>query len=132
MKTFSLIVLVLSVAITMPVTASDEDGMYMSRGDISCGEWLDDRKIGGSPETTATSWILGYISAYNAQTPDVYDITYGIEADSISLSMDKFCQMFPLSHLSDGVQVLIESLWPDRQRIADDVSIVRDELLEKD
>ncbi|MCK5499274.1 MAG: hypothetical protein KAI77_08735 [Gammaproteobacteria bacterium] len=127
MKTISLIILVLSVTITMPVTASDKDGMYMSRGDISCGEWSDDRKNGGSSETTATSWILGYISAYNAQTPDVYDITSGIEVGSISLSMDKFCRVFPLSHLSDGVQVLIESLWPNRQRTADDVNKVRDE-----
>ena len=127
MKTLGLIVLVLSVAITMLVKASDKDGMYMSRGDISCEEWSDDRKNGGSSETTDTSWILGYISAYNAQTPDVYDITSSIEVDSISLSMDKFCRVFPLSHLSDGVQVITESLWPNRQRTAEDVNTVRDE-----
>jgi len=120
MKRLSLILLVLSFTITTPVTAADKDGMYMSRGDISCGEWSDDRKNGGQSEITAKAWILGYISAYNAQTTDVYDITSGIDVGSISLSMDKFCRVFPLSYLSDGVQVLIESLWPNRQRTTDD------------
>lgn len=127
MKTISLIIFVISITITIPVAASDKDGMYMSRGDISCSEWSDDRKNGGSSETTAKAWILGYISAYNAQTPDVYDITSGIDVDRISLSMDKFCRMFPLSHLSDGVQVFIESLWPNRQRTANDVNIIKNE-----
>jgi len=120
MKTLSLIVLVLSFAITTPATAKDKDGLYWILGARSCGEWVKDRKEGGWIETANMAWIVGYISAYNQQTPDVFNILGSTGLEGIYFWMDKYCQENPLDGVSYGMDVLVIELWPNRKRTADD------------
>ena len=87
MKRLSLIVLVLSFAITTPVTATDKDGYYMTQSAISCGKYVEGRIIKGISHTSFLFWINGYITAYNKQTPDVYNILDSTDEGSVYLWM---------------------------------------------
>jgi len=120
MKTLSLIVLVLSFAITTPAMAKDSKGGYETQGVRSCGEWVKNRKEDSWPETVQRTWVAGYITAYNMQTPDVYSILGSTDLESALLWMDKYCQENPLKDLTDGMQALIGELWQNRKRIKDD------------
>jgi len=120
MKILSLIVLVLSFTFAAPATAADKDANYVVHGVRSCGGWINDRKKGGWPRLGNIFWITGYISAYNKQTPDVFDIMGSTDKENIYLWMDKYCQENPLSNLAEGMNVLIEELWPNRKRTEDD------------
>jgi len=120
MKRLGLIVLVLSFAITTPATARDKDDMYWVQGAISCGEWVKFRKEDSWEAIASKAWIVGYITAYNLQTPDVFDILGSTDTESAYLWMDKYCQENPLSHLAKGMRALTKELWPNRKRTADD------------
>ena len=120
MKRLSLIVLVLSFTFTAPVTAADKDRHFAAQGDIPCGAWVKGRKEEGSwPELVYISWITGYITAYNQQTPDVYSIRGSTGMESVYLWMDKYCQENPLGSLSSGMVLVTIELWPNRKRIHD-------------
>jgi len=55
MKTLSLIVLVLSFAITTP---ADKDGFFGSYDHYSCGEWVKYRAEGGLGKTLESGGLL--------------------------------------------------------------------------
>jgi len=120
MKTLSLIVLVLSFAITTPVTAADKDDHYWTQGTIPCGQWVKGRKKEGVAHISSIFWIAGYITAYNLHKPDVYNILGSTDTESVYLWMDKYCQENPLNSLAVGMRVLTKELWPNRKRTADD------------
>jgi len=120
MKTLSLIMLVLSFAITTSATAADSKRVYVTQGVRSCGEWVKNRKIASWEDSVMRAWIAGYITAYNLQTPDVKSILGSTDLESVLLWMDKYCQENPLKGLAQGMQVLTDELWPNRKRTADD------------
>jgi len=120
MKQLSLLVLVLSFAITTPVTAADKDGSYWQQGDISCGEWVKRRKKEDMAHLSLIFWIGGYITAHNSHKPDVYNILGSTDMESVLLWMDKYCQDNPLNGLAVGMDVLTEELWPNRKRTKHD------------
>jgi len=120
MKTLSLIVLVLSFAITTPAMAVDKDGTYEIQGNISCGVWAKDSGDAGWAFTVDHSWMAGYITAFNQQTPGVFSILNTIDMESVYLWMDKYCQENPLSNLVVGMEILTKELWPNRKRTQDD------------
>jgi len=119
MKTLSLIVLVLSFTFATPIIARVNYD-YTAQGEESCGQWVNFRNEGGWELAYSFGWIAGYISAYNRQTPGVYNILGSTDIDSVILWMDKYCQENPLSNLTTGMDVLTDELWPNRKRTADD------------
>jgi len=120
MKRLSLIVLVLSFAFAAPATAADKDGYSATQGNVSCGTWVKDRKEDGWQYVANINWIVGYITAYNRQVPDVYQILGSTDMASVYLWMDKYCQENPLGTLPKGMQLLTNELWPNRKRTQDD------------
>jgi len=120
MKTLSLIVLVLSFTFATPVTAADKDDRYWVQGRISCGYWVEHRKEDDWPNTANQFWVIGYITAYNKQTPDVYNIMGDTDPTSVYLWLDKYCQENPLNMLVEGMEILTYELWPNRKRTKDD------------
>jgi len=120
MKRLSLVVLVLSFTFAAPVTALDKDGYYWFQGTMSCGNWVKDRKEDSWNHIVDMSWISGYITAYNMQTPDVHNILGSTDLESVYLWIDKYCQENPLSKLAVGMEILTAELWPNRKRTKDD------------
>jgi len=120
MKTLSLIVLVLSFTFTTPAIAADKDDRYISQGSRSCGQWVELRKEDGWDNLVVESWIAGYITAFNIQTPDVFNILGNTDIASVFLWMDKYCPENPLSSVTAGMRALTDELWPKRQRTEND------------
>jgi len=114
MKTLSLIVFVLSFTFTTPIIARVNYD-YTAQYDKSCGQWVNFRNEGGWEHAAVIGWIAGYISAYNKQTPGVYNILGSTGIDSVILWMDKYCRENPLSNLTTGMDVLTNELWPNRR-----------------
>jgi len=104
--------------------AVDSKGKYEGQGTRSCGEWVKDSKgadvVAIWNNVADVNWITGYITAYNTQTPDVYNILGNTDVESVRLWMDKYCQENPLSNLAKGMESLTKELWPNRKRTADD------------
>jgi len=120
MKRLSLIVLVLCFTFAAPVTATDKDKKFWVQGPVSCGEWISARKEDRIMVAAFEFWIIGYITAFNAQKPDVYNIMGSTDTRSVYLWMDKYCRENPISYVHSGMQVLTVELWPNRKRTADD------------
>jgi len=120
MKTLSLIVLVLSFAITTPAIAATDNGAYSTFGASSCGDWVKARKENKWVTVVQQRWIGGYLSAFNKQTYGVYNILGKTDMESAYLWMDNYCQANPLSSVIVGMEALTDELWPNRERIKDD------------
>jgi hypothetical protein len=55
------------------------------------------------------SWILGFISGINVDTPDV-DFLAGTDPESLWSSIDKYCREHPLHDMGDAVSSLAMTL----------------------
>lgn len=112
----ALLVLALALAAAAPVRAADRDGAYFSQRPDSCREFLRVHRSGERrPEAAAVrGWIAGYITAYNRQTADTYDITGITEFDQVLQLVEKFCKDNALSNLGGAMEAVTEELHPTR------------------
>ncbi len=111
------IVLALALAAaTSPVHAADKDGAYGSQRPDSCKEFVRVHPAGGRrPESVGVrSWIAGYITAYNRQTPDTYDVTGITDFEQVLVSVERFCKANPLSDVGAAMETVTDELHPAR------------------
>jgi len=99
-------------------SAADADGAYWSQRPESCREF---RRVQSSDERTPASmnirgWIAGYITAYNRQTADTYDVLGITDFDSALRFIDGYCKAHPLDNLTAAMEALTESLYATRHR----------------
>ena len=113
------IVLVLALAAnSVPLPAADHDRTYWSQRPASCRDFLrvyraDDRKPESEP---VRNWVAGYISAYNRQTPETYDILGTTEFDRVLLAVERFCKDNALSDVGAAMEVVTADLYPARHQ----------------
>jgi hypothetical protein len=112
-----LLAIVLGMA-AAPAMAADADGAYWSQRPESCREF---RRLQSSDERTPAlvnirSWLAGYITAYNRQTPDTYDVLGATDFDTALRFIDGYCKAHPLDSLTAAMEALTESLYPTRHR----------------
>lgn len=98
--------------------AADNDGAYWSQRPESCREF---RRVQRADERTPAlmnirGWIAGYITAYNRQTPDTYDILGVTNFEAAIQSIDSYCKAHPLDNLVTAMEALTEELHPKRHR----------------
>lgn len=98
--------------------AADADGSYGSLRPESCREF---RRVQGSEERTPAQmnvrgWIAGYITAFNRQTPETYDILGVTEFDAALRFIDGYCKAHPLDNLTAAMEALTEDLYAKRHR----------------
>ena len=106
--------LLLFFTISTPVMAADSDGQFVGLGAPSCGEWVEARNENQAQATAFKSWVLGYFTAYNAQTQNVLNILGKTDRESSFLWLDQYCLENPLKLLVSGTILLTTELWPDR------------------
>ena len=113
------IVLVLALAAnSVPLPAADHDRTYWSQRPASCRDFLrvyraDDRKPESEP---VRNWVAGYISAYNRQTPETYDILGTTEFDRVLLAVERFCKDNALSDVGAAMEAVTADLYPARHQ----------------
>ena len=107
----------LFILMASPATAADANYAYSSRGFIacSCGQYINAIDTGDVlTEGGMGNAFLGYITAFNRITPDVYDILGGQHPDGATLWLENYCRENPLHHFTEAIAALIAELWPRR------------------
>ena len=107
-----------SWAMAASALAADPDGAYWSQRPESCREF---RRVLGSDERTPAlmnirGWVAGYITGYNRQTPDTYDVLGVTDFDAALRFLDGYCKAHPLDNLTAAMEALTDSLYPARHR----------------
>ena len=96
--------------------AADADGAYWSQRPESCREV---RRLLSSQERTPAlmnlrGWVAGYITAFNRQTPETYDILGLTDFEAALSFIDGYCKAHPLDNLTKAMESLTEDLYPRR------------------
>lgn len=106
----------LSVLLGLPaVCAASDKSKFYAVHDETCRQYLIDRSA-TSTTLPHVAWISGYISAYNRQTPDTYDIANGRQSSEIIPWLDRWCKSNPDKSLGKGMEALTSELAPKRRR----------------
>ncbi len=95
---------------TQTCLAADADGYFRTIGVPTCGEFVASQLPSAAPyaDIRVGSWIAGYISAYNAQAPDTYDILRGGGMDGARLWLTNYCNAHALDNLSKAMDALVD------------------------
>ncbi len=98
--------------------AADAEGAYWSQRPESCREF---RRLQSSEERTPAlmnirGWIAGYITAFNRQTQDTYDVLGITDFEAAMRFIDGYCKAHPMDNLTTAMEALTEDLYPKRHR----------------
>ena len=112
-----LFAMTLCAAATSAMTA-DNEGAYWSQRPESCREF---RRLQSSDERTPAlmnirGWVAGYITGFNRQTPDTYDVLGITDFEAAMRFIDGYCKAHPLDNLTAAMESLTEDLYPKRHR----------------
>jgi len=112
-----LLVLVL-LCVALPAFGADANRNYKTIGARSCGAYIDERNRLDDTRTMVAieDWVAGWITAYNVQTPDTYDIMGSADLKSVMLWIEDWCKANPLKHLSNAMDSFAEEQYPSRKR----------------
>jgi hypothetical protein len=64
------------------------------------------------------NWLTGFLTAYNMQTPDTYDVAASTDVPWMMLWLENHCRKQPLESFDDAVITLVIELMPERQHNA--------------
>ncbi len=127
----TIFVLAMSLLLPATVNAADIDGKYavsVANGKMgSCGQYITARDEGRRSkyrkENRHIGWIFGYLTAYNRQTPDTWDIGGQTDISEILLWLENYCKRNPLDEFAEAMGSLTDELHPRRIRKKPKVNI---------
>jgi hypothetical protein len=96
--------------------ARDAGGSYATVEARPCAAFLQDQKARGFDYNADAAWVAGYLTAYNALTPDTGDILGGTDLSGALLWLQNYCQAHPSQGLAEGTAALTAELQPRRLR----------------
>ena len=96
--------------------ARDTAGSFETVGARSCAAFLQDKRAHGWAYDADTAWVTGYVTAYNALTPDTSNILGDTDVSSAMLWLQNYCKANPDSGLAEGMLALTAELYPRRHR----------------
>jgi hypothetical protein len=111
--------LILAAALLCTISgalARDASGSFETVGAKSCAAFMRDHKAQGWAYNADTAWVTGYLTAYNALSPDTSNILGETDVSGAMLWLQKYCQSFPTRGLADGMLALTAHLQPNRSR----------------
>lgn len=105
-------------AAAAPVPAADDGGAYWSQRPESCREF---RRVMRSDDRTPAvmnirGWIAGYLTAYNRQTSETYDILGIADFEAAVQAVENHCKANPFDNLSAAMERLTEEFHPKRHQ----------------
>jgi hypothetical protein len=95
--------------------ARDAGGSYATVEARSCDALLQDKKARGFEYNADTTWVAGYLTAYNALTPDTADILGGTDLSGAMLRLQRYCEAHPADSLAQAMLALTAELYPGRR-----------------
>jgi hypothetical protein len=85
--------------------------IILGQGNVSCGKWTDGRRTNGASALGYSSWVLGYLSAYNSYAlKHSSDITQGTDNSGVLAWIDNYCRDNPLENIRSATDALIIEL----------------------
>jgi hypothetical protein len=104
-----------TLAVYSTISGASDGKKFYALHDETCRQYLIDRSA--TPTTLPhVAWVAGYISAYNRQTPETYDIANGQKSSNFIPWLDRWCQANPDKSLGSGMEKLTSELAASRRR----------------
>lgn len=85
--------------------------IYTTQPPLSCGQWIEERKINGRQSHANEYWVMGFVSAFNIYAPESDGLAGdGVDSPSIFSWIDQRCKEHPLEKILVSVKALVEEL----------------------
>jgi hypothetical protein len=98
--------------------AADKNERFSVRGlgTTTCGKYLEKRNLSTAESEEFVHWITGFITAYNWQKPDTYDIAPASQYNSNGLKrfMDLYCGENPRKRIIDAAVAFVNAIYAKR------------------
>lgn len=111
------LILAAALLAAMPgARARDAAGSFETLGARSCATYMRDKQAQGWAYNADAAWVTGYLTAYNALTPDTSNILGETDVSAALLWLESYCKVHPSSGLAEGMLALTAELYPRRHR----------------
>ena len=99
-----------------PIPAVDDQGNYVvwGHGRASCHTFRGVR--GSEAEKGFRTWLMGYLTAYNAVTPETFRLSGERDMDALLDWLTDYCNDNPMHSLDQASRAMVGALYPDRLR----------------
>ena len=102
---------------------ADKDGAYQLMGMRSCWDYIVSRVDTRAVEhALVSSWIGGYITAYNRQTPDTLGILGKTDLDGALRWLDSWCAAHPRGNMGEAMIALTNDFYRRRYKTVKDAA----------
>ena len=118
--------LIIAIVVVLPIEcwAADKNGEYRETypaDHVTCESFLlaeNECKHGRCLDLkTFSDWLMGYITSYNSNTPDTFDIAAKTDLKNSIIWLGNYCKQHPSNKYSQAAQSLMNELYPIRQKI---------------
>ena len=102
---------------TIPVHAADNSGNYAiwGSGNKSCHSFNLARAE--DEDGKYRDYLMGYLTAYNHQTPETYSISRDMNLDDVLTWMDEQCQLKPIVSFEEALVNFVIEHYEDRMKV---------------
>ena len=113
MRVFSIFFLTIC---TISVYAADNSGNYAiwGHGNKSCHSYNLAR---ADDDSKFKDYIMGYLTAYNHQTPETYSISRDMNLDEVLTALDDQCQLKPVISFEEALVSFIIEHYENRMKL---------------
>ena len=111
-----MIVCFVLMTLLLQAWAADKSGNYAiwGKGQKSCYRYLKDRSA--AEDGSYKDYIMGYLTAFNAVTPETYSISSDMKLDDIMAWVDDYCDANQMGGLEASMLEFINNHYEKRYR----------------
>ena len=104
------------LGLSLQIQAADKTGNYAiwGLGQKSCFRYLKDRSA--AEDGPYKSYIMGYLTAFNAVTPETYSISRDMNLDEIMTWLDDYCDVNQMHGMESSMLEFINTHYEKRFR----------------
>lgn len=111
-----MIICIVLMSLSLQTWAADKSGNYAiwGKGQKSCFRYLKDRSA--AEDGPYKDYVMGYLTAYNAVTPETYSISSDMKLDDIMEWLDDYCDVNQMGGLEASMLDFIINHYEKRHR----------------
>lgn len=111
-----IIISILIIGLSLQVPAADQTGNYAiwGKGQKSCFRYLKERSE--DKDQAYREYFMGYLTAYNAVTPETYSISRDMNLEQIMAWLDDYCDTNQVNGLEQSLLEFINNHYESRYR----------------
>lgn len=111
-----IVALIICLSVQGQSHAADKSGNYAiwGKGQKSCYRYLKDRSA--TAGEAYKDYIMGYLTAYNAMTPETFSISRNMNLDEIMTWLDDYCDLNQMHGLEQSLIEFVSTHYEKRYR----------------